>query len=64
MTQKELSYLEDAINHEESIIKICNNAINSLEDENLINFMDNEANIHTRLLDNLMELLEEKSNGW
>ena len=63
MTQKELSYLEDAINHEESIIKICNNTINNLEDENLINFMDNEVNTHTKLLDNLMELLEGKVNG-
>ena len=64
MTQKELSYLEDAINHEESIIKICNDIINNLEDENLINFMDNEVNTHTKLLDNLMELLEGKVNGW
>ena len=63
MTQKELSYLEDAINHEESIIKICNNMINNLEDENLVNFINDEINIHTNLLDNLVELLEEKANG-
>lgn len=63
MTQKELSYLEDAVGHEESIIKICNNMINTLQDQNLISFINNEVEKHTRLLDNLMELLEEKSNG-
>ncbi|MBE6157978.1 MAG: hypothetical protein E7160_04210 [Firmicutes bacterium] len=63
MTQKELSYLEDSISHEESIIKICNNMINSLSDENLVSFIEDEVNVHTNILDNLMELLEEKSNG-
>ena len=63
MTQKELSYLEDATIHEESIIKICNNMINSLSDENLVSFIEDEVNVHTNILDNLMELLEEKSNG-
>ena len=39
MTQKELSYLEDAIGHEGNIIKICEETIKKLEDEELITFM-------------------------
>ena len=62
MTQKELLYLEDAVGHEESIIKICNNMIDSLEDDNLVSFIESEVNSHTELLDNLMELLEGKVN--
>ena len=31
MTQKELSYLEDAVNHEKSIISICNDISSNFE---------------------------------
>ena len=62
MTQKELLYLEDAIGHEQNIIKICEDMINNLEDENLITFMQNELNNHKTLEDNLISTLEAKSN--
>ena len=63
MTQKELAYMEDAIGHEQSIIKICNDALNNLKDESLISFMSNEISIHTETLNKLMNMLEVKANG-
>ena len=38
MTQKELLYLEDAVGHEESIIKICQDAVKTATDEVIITF--------------------------
>ena len=62
MTQKELNYVEDAIGHEENIIKILNQTKSNLQDENLISFIENEYNIHTTMKEKLMNLLEVKSN--
>lgn len=62
MTQKELAYVEDAIGHEENIIKICGDSFNRLEDESLKEFMQNEINIHTSMKEKLMSLLEAKAN--
>ena len=64
MTQKELSYLEDAIGHIENIIKICNESINNLQDESLISFLNQEVENHTSLKEELMDKLEEKANEW
>ena len=62
MTQKELLYVEDAIGHEQSIIKICNAAINSLKDDNLVSFMKKEVRKHTNMQELLLKLLEDKIN--
>ena len=62
MTQKELSYVEDAIGHEENIIKIMREEINNLDDEEVLNFLEKEINIHSSLKEKLMNLLKEKSN--
>lgn len=62
MTQKELSYVEDAIGHEENIIKIINELLNNLEKEELISFIKNEIDKHTTIKENLMNLLEDKNN--
>jgi len=64
MTQKELSYVEDAIGHEKNIISICDETINMLEDEELISFFEKEIKYHEKLKNELMDLLEEKSNEW
>ena len=58
MTQKELLYYEDAIKHEENIIKIIDISLDSLESEVLIEFMNSEKNIHNEIKNNLMEKLE------
>lgn len=63
MTQKELSYFEDAIGHIGNIIKILNESINNMEDSNLVSFMQNELNIHNNLKETLMSKLGEKANG-
>ncbi|MBO6145199.1 MAG: hypothetical protein J6O62_00175 [Bacilli bacterium] len=62
MTQKELLYMEDAVGHESNIIQILEESINNLEDENLINFMKSELNIHKKIKEYLINKLEEKSN--
>ena len=59
MTQKELNYMEDAVGHEKSIIKILEESIKNLEAEELINFMNDELDIHNNIKDNLMNKLEE-----
>ena len=62
MTQKELLYLEDAIGHEQSIISICNEALNNLSDEKLVSFMNGEIKKHTNTKEKLIKMLEDKSN--
>ncbi len=63
MTQKELLYFEDAIGHENTIIKIVNNAIESLSSTDLKEFMKSELTKHEELKQNLMNKLGEKNNG-
>ena len=63
MTQKELLYVEDAVGHEQNIIKICEETINMLEDENLIQFMEQQKESHMQMKEKLINMLEVKSNG-
>ena len=63
MTQKELLYVEDAIMHEQSIMSIINESIKTIDDENLVEFMNNELDRHQENLDNLINLLEGKIHG-
>jgi hypothetical protein len=63
MTQKELLYVEDAIGHEGNIIKICEDMINTMEDENLITFMEKQIKKHTNLKNKMINMLEDKING-
>ena len=62
MTQKELSYLEDAVSHECIMIKVLDDTKNKLTDQELVNFVSNEVNVHETLKQNLLNLLEEKAN--
>lgn len=61
MTQKELSYFEDAIGHEKNIISIITESIKQLEEQKLISFLENELSEHTQLKEKLMNKLEEKN---
>ena len=63
MTQKELLYLEDAVGHETSIIKILNEILGMLDDEELVVFIEEEIEKHNSLKDGLLDLLEDKANG-
>lgn len=62
MTEKELLYFEDAVMHEDSIIKICSDIVNSLQDENLKSFMQDEISKHEDTKNSLINLLEVSSN--
>ena len=62
MTQKELLYVEDAIGHEQNIIKIINESLPVLEDENLVSFMEKEEKKHGDTLKELLSMMEDKSN--
>ena len=63
MTQKELAYIEDAIGHEKSIIKICEDSLTRMEDSSLKDFIQGEISKHQDMKEKLMTLLEEKVNG-
>ena len=62
MTEKELLYVEDAIGHERSIIDICEESINNLDNDEFISFMEQEKINHQNIANNLMELLRGKAN--
>ena len=62
MTQKELLYYEDAIGHEENVIKILNTNCQNIEDSELSEFLEEEISIHTSIKESLLILLEEKVN--
>jgi ppGpp synthetase/RelA/SpoT-type nucleotidyltranferase len=61
MTQKELSYFEDAIGHVKNIISIITESIKQLEDQKLISFLENELSEQTQLKEKLINKLEEKN---
>ena len=61
MTQKELLYIEDAIGHESTIISVCEDMIDNLEDEGLVSFMEEQLDEHTNIKNNLITILEDKS---
>ena len=62
MTQKELSYYEDAIGHEDNIIKIITESINNITDLELASFLENERNKHNDMRKRLVNLLESECN--
>lgn len=62
MTQKELLYVEDAVGHESSIIKILNNSLEFLDDDKLITFIEEEIEKHEDLKQGLLNLLEDEAN--
>lgn len=62
MTQKELLYVEDAIGHETNIIKITQETIKKLQNQNLISFLENELEKHVTTKQDLINKLEEKAN--
>ena len=63
MTQKELAYIEDAIGHESNIIKILQETLKNIQDENLQTFLENELSEHKNTKERLMNKLEEKANA-
>ena len=62
MTQKELLYLEDAIGHEQNIVKLCKSFINNIQDNNLILFITEAINTHNQNITKITNLMEELQN--
>lgn len=62
MTQKELLYMEDAIEHETNLIDIVTYTIDTLEDEELITFMKGELKKHKSMKEKLMKVMEGAAN--
>lgn len=62
MTQKELTYVEDAVKHENNLASIVQESMELLENEKLVSFMQKQLEDHKSLHKKLMSLLEEKVN--
>ena len=62
MTQKELAYVEDAINHETNIVSILESNLESLEEENITSFIENEIKSHNKTKESLLKLLKRHCN--
>ena len=62
MTQKELAYTEDAIEHEKNIVSILDEIIKVVEDKKLIVFLQEEIKKHKETKEKLLEMLEVKVN--
>ena len=62
MTQKELLYFEDAISHEQNIIAYLNDMLNSINDDNLIPFIEEEQKKHKNTQKKLIKVIKEYSN--
>lgn len=62
MTQKELLYVEDAVGHEDNIIKILEESISMMEDEKLMSFLEQEKKKHSTLKEKLIKHLGVTSN--
>ncbi len=62
MTQKELLYVEDAICHEQIIIKVLADALEQLEDEKLKVYTENQKKTHEKMEKKLKKLLEGIKN--
>lgn len=62
MTQKELLYVEDAIGHENNMIKILKETVKNMSDKKLINFLKTELKKHENLKQKLLNKLEDLTN--
>ena len=62
MTEKELLYVEDGINHETSIITILNETENCVKENDLKSLLKNQRLKHEKMKQKLEKLLEEKEN--
>ena len=62
MTQKELLYVEDAICHENEVMMVLQETMNMLDDEQLVDYLDNQIEIHEGIYNSFISLLKENAN--
>lgn len=56
MTEKELLYVEDAVNHELYMLETCKEVVDCLTDESLVKIVKKMEKKHKSMLDMLMEM--------
>ena len=64
MTQKELLYIEDAINHEKTLQNVCIESASFLEDESLVDYLLKMSKKHENMSKKLIKELEGAINEW
>lgn len=64
MTNKELLYVEDAVNHEISVISYLESQLDNLNDESIIEYFNEEINVHDKYLKELLGKMEALINEW
>ncbi len=57
MSPKELSYVEDALNHEQFLKNQCDAAMKSLNDQQLISCVQELKETHQQIFDSLYKLV-------
>lgn len=57
MSPKELSYIEDALNHEQFLKNQCDEAMKSLSDQQLISCVQELKQSHQQIFDSLYQLV-------
>ena len=62
MTQKELLYVEDAIEHEKNLIAYLEELTVKLEEKDITDFISKEISNHKKEEKSLLKLLEELQN--
>ena len=62
MTNKELLYVEDAVNHEISVISYLESQLDNLNDESIIEYFNEEINVHDKYLKELLGKMEALIN--
>ncbi len=60
MTEKEILYMEDTVNHFVYMDKICNDAISIIEDKTLKKEVQKVQNSYQKLTNMFMEVLENE----
>ncbi len=57
MSPKELSYIEDALNHEKHMKTKCQDYANKIQDQELKSYVNQLANAHQQKFDEFLRLL-------
>ena len=63
MTQKELLYVEDIYNHENTLVKIIEDAMKRLKTKDFDIVLINELKTHNNHIKKIVKLLNGEANG-
>lgn len=57
MSPKELLYIQDALGHQQHMKKKCQDIANQIQDSELKNYVNQLANTHQQIFDQIYQLL-------